>query len=178
MISKVKNILPPEINKHIITKLCNQPNWCFPHDAQDQTREEFFNNFVSDNISNSGFSLVTYDQLNNIRIDTDLNLYAEIIFYKIKQELKLNLHTISRIYWNYYDTTSVANYHVDRTEPGYKSIIYNIHTNDGGTRIRDRFFRSNEGEAIVFDSDVKHKGIAPSDYKHRFNLNIICSCAN
>ena len=97
MINKIKNILPPEINKHIITKLCNQPNWCFPHDAQDQTREEFFNNFVTNNVSNSGFSLVTYDQLNNIRIETDLNLYAEIIFYKIKQELKFNLHTISRV---------------------------------------------------------------------------------
>ena len=178
MINKVKNILPPEINKHIIIKLCNQPNWCFPHDAQGQTRDEFFNNFVSDNVSNSGFSLVTYDQLNNIKIDTNLNLYAEIIFYKIKQELKLNLHSISRIYWNYYDTTSIANYHVDRTEPGYKSIIYNIHTNDGGTRIGDKFFKSNESEAIVFDSDLKHKGVAPSNYKHRFNLNIICSCAN
>ena len=53
-----------------------------------------------------------------------LKLSLFLIFYKIKQELKLNIHTISRIYWNYYDTASVANYHVDRTEAGYKSIIY------------------------------------------------------
>jgi len=175
MIRKIKNILPPEINKHIILKLCNQPNWSFPHDVQGQTRKEFFDNFVDKNVSNSGFSLVTYDQLNNIRIETDLNLYAEIIFYKIKQESKLNLHTISRIYWNYYDTSSIANYHLDRKETGYKSIIYNIHTNDGGTQIENKFYNSNESEAIVFDSNIKHKGIAPTKNKHRFNLNIICN---
>ena len=56
---KIKNILPPEINKHIITKLCNQPNWCFPHDVENKSRDDFFNGFVDKNRSNAEFALVT-----------------------------------------------------------------------------------------------------------------------
>ncbi len=178
MIRKIKEVLPPEINKHIIKKLCNQPNWSFPHDLDNETRESFFEKFVSDNVSNCGFSLVTYDKVNDIFINTDLNLYAEIIFFIIKQKSKLNLHDISRIYWNYYDTASIANYHIDKNEKNSMSILYNLHTNDGGTHIEEKFFASNESEAIIFNSNIKHKGVAPRDYKHRFNLNIICSSDN
>jgi|TARA_R110002020_G_scaffold348523_1_gene562122 hypothetical protein len=171
---KIQNILPPEINKHIITKLCNQPNWCFPHDVENKTRKDFFNELVDKNISNAGFSLVTYDRFNDIRIETDLNLYAEIIFYFIKQKLKFNIHTLSRIYWNYYDNASVGNYHLDKNEVNYKSIIYNLHSNDGGTFIQNKFVPSKEGEAIIFSSNIKHKGTPPIKNKHRFNLNMFC----
>jgi len=172
----IKNILPNQINKHIIKKLCNQPNWCFPHDVEDKTRDIFFEEMVDKNISNSGFSLVTYDNDNNLNIKTDLNLYAEIIFYYIKQKLKSNIHSISRIYWNYYDNSSVGNYHLDNNKINYKSIIYNLHSNDGGTFIKNKFIKSEEGEAIIFDSNIRHKGVAPIKNKHRFNLNIICLC--
>jgi len=175
MIKIIKNILPPEINKNIITTLCNQQNWSFPHDIKDMTRENFLNNFVKNNISNCGFSLVTYDNFNNIHIKTELNLYGEIIFYYIKQKSKLNIFDIKRIYWNYYDQSSTGNYHKDKGEENYISIIYNLHTNDGGTYIKNKFIPSNEGEAIIFPSNIIHKGVAPIKNKHRFNLNIICS---
>jgi hypothetical protein len=175
MINIIKNILPLQINKYIINKLCNQPNWCFPHDNENKSREDFFNNLLEDNISNAGFSLVTYDNVSNINVQTDLNLYAEIIFYYIKEKLKFNIHTISRIYWNYYDNSSISNYHIDRPENNFKSIIYNLHTNDGGTYIENKFFKSNESEALIFNSNIKHKGVAPIKNKHRFNLNIICN---
>ena len=176
MINKIKNILPPEINRHIITKLCNQQNWGFPHDVESKTREDFFNEVIDKSRPNAGFALVTYDKVRKVRIETDLNLYAEIIFYFIKQKLKSNLHTISRIYWNYYDNSSAGNYHLDAQESNYKSIIYNLHSNDGGTFIKNKFIPSQEGEAIIFNSNIKHKGAPPIKNKHRFNLNMLCLC--
>ena len=70
--------------------------------------------------------------------------------------------------------TTQNNVYYDNQEiDHYASIVYNFHTNDGGTEFESGKIPSNEGEAIVFPSHIAHKGVAPVKHKWRLNLNII-----
>ena len=55
------------------------------------------NKMLDENISNAGFSFVTFDKKYNSRVNTTLNLYGDIIFYTIKNKLK-TIQTLHRIY--------------------------------------------------------------------------------
>lgn len=174
MIKKINKILPKEINRNIISILIREGNWNFADDVarfNTEKRNIFVENLIDKDFSNSGFSFVTFDRKHNINVNSSLNIFADIIFFKIKETIKIK--QIERIYWNYYDSSSEANFHVDEYEDKYKSIIYNLHTNDGGTQIENKFFPSVESQAIIFKSNFSHKGIACQSKKHRFNLNMI-----
>jgi len=175
MVTKINNILPFQTNKDIIEILINEARWKIASDwGRLNEKEKSFNvnKMLDENISNAGFSFVTFDKKYNLYVNTTLNLYGDIIFYTIKNKLK-TIQTLHRIYWNYYDTSSKAALHKDELEDGYYSIIYNLHTNDGGTEINNKFYPSIEGQALIFPSNVWHKGIASTEFKHRFNLNMI-----
>jgi hypothetical protein len=65
-------------------------------------------------------------------------------------------------------------FHQDMVEKGYVSIVYNMHDNDGGTEFKDdKFIKSKEGQAILFESNLFHRGVAPKKTNHRFSLNIL-----
>ena len=175
MVTKINNILPFQTNKDIIEILINEARWKIASDwGRLNGEEQSFNvnKMLDENISNAGFSFVTFDKKYNLYVNTTLNLYGDIIFYTIKNKLK-TIQTLYRLYWNYYDTSSKAALHKDELEDGYYSIIYNLHTNDGGTEINNKFYPSIEGQALIFPSNVWHKGIASAKSKHRFNLNMI-----
>jgi|TARA_E500000318_G_scaffold56066_1_gene52133 hypothetical protein len=175
MITKVNNILPFQTNRDIIQMLINEARWKIASDVGRFNGEKLnsdIDKMLDDDVSNAGFSCVTFDRKYNHKVNTALNLYGDIIFYTIKNKLK-TIETLYRIYWNYYDTSSKASLHKDELEEGYYSVIYNLHTNDGGTEIDNKFYPSVEGQALVFPSNVLHKGIASTKSKHRFNLNMI-----
>ena len=175
MVTKINNILPFQTNKDIIQMLINQARWKIASDVgrfEGEERNTDVNKMLDKNINNAGFSHVTFDRKFNLHLNTPLNLYGDIIFYTIKNKLK-TIQTLYRLYWNYYDTSSKAALHKDELEDGYYSIIYNLHTNDGGTEINNKFYPSIEGQALIFPSNVWHKGIASTKSKHRFNLNMI-----
>ena len=83
------------------------------------------------------------------------------------------METLQRVYWNYYDSSAEANFHKDEFEKGFVSVVYNLHTNDGGTEIEEEFYPSVGGQAIIFPSNVNHRGRPSKSTKHRFNLNMI-----
>jgi len=107
-------------------------------------------------------------------ISTKLNVYAEIILKKIVSlSPELRNHFPRRYNWNYYNRSSSGTWHPDTLEPGHVSIVYNLNTNDGGTYIGDKFVKSEEGRAIIFDSHIDHRGVGPTNDAQRYMLNIV-----
>jgi hypothetical protein len=51
--------------------------------------------------------------------------------------------------------------------------VYNITSNDGGTWIGDKFYKSEAGRAILFPSWIPHRGVGPRESRQRFILNIM-----
>jgi hypothetical protein len=158
------NILPPETNIRIIEELCNH-HWFIAFDIKnDRTKKIFFK-------KNNGFSINTVLK-GNVIVNSILNFYGYIIFDIIKEKINIKAK-IYRLYWNMYFKESETELHVDMEENGYKSIIYNLHTTDGGTEIENYFYPDKLGQAKIFDSNLLHKGIGPTKDNVRFNLNII-----
>ena len=94
----------------------------------------------------------------------------------IDEKSNFNIGLIQRIYWNMYVNSSVMEYHRDQqADNNCISIVYNLHTNDGGTNFKDYETKSSkESQAIVFKSEKLHKGIAPKKIPFRFCVNIVC----
>ena len=103
MVTKINNILPFQTNKDIIQMLINEARWKIASDVgrfEGEKPNSNANKMLDENISNAGFSHVTFDRKFNLHINTPLNLYGDIIFYTIKNKLK-TIQTLYRIYWNY-----------------------------------------------------------------------------
>ena len=170
MITKINTNIPTQTNKRIIQTLFKTTFWGF---AKDNELSHDLNK------SNQGLAMVTF-QDENIPYSPNeiLNTYAGIIFDMVQKDSFIKFKKIKRLYWNWYDQTSQGMaYHIDDPADNKYSIIYNLHTNDGGTnfKINDeiKFEKSTESEAIVFPSKIWHSGVAPTKDLHRFNLNII-----
>jgi hypothetical protein len=80
-----------------------------------------------------------------------------------------------RIMWNYYNRSSQGIMHKDQQVPGFYSMVYNLSDTDGGTEIQGEFYPGAEGSAIVFPSELDHKGFGPKIQPNRFVLNCIFS---
>jgi hypothetical protein len=163
------NILPNDLNSKIIKILLNEPNWRFGKDYE----KEIVSGVFDSAINHAGFSLISYDAVNNINIDSVLNIYADIILHFVVQAHELNKFTVQRFCWNYYMSGMQGNYHVDHDGDDRLSILYSLNTTDGGLYLGDKFYPDCEGEAKVFNSYLKHKGVGPQKHKARFNLNTI-----
>jgi len=174
MITKVKTNIPTSINKKILNYLQkNVITWQFAHDDI---------NLLKVNKPDHGFACVSFsDGVNNNRIDgfdETLNIYGGVILDIVQQQSIVKFKNIRRMYWNWYNQSSIGcQYHQDGIQDNKYSIIYNLHTNDGGTsfKIEDNiiFEKSIESEAIIFPSKIWHKGNPPIEDFNRFNLNII-----
>ena len=177
MIEIIDNILPEQTKLKIIKQLMLSNTWSFPGDDDIKVNSnEQLKNYLKLNQKNTGFMLLSYNKVHNINLNTPLNIYAEIIFDILKDKSKYNFNEALRFYWNYYDSSSQGNLHQDMTITGHYSIIYNLHTNDGGTEFKDdkkTFIKSKSGQAIIFPSEMTHRGVAPKKLNHRFNLNIV-----
>ena len=169
MITKINTNISEKTNKRIINLLYDVNTWCFGYD-----------NNLSKNLnkSNSGFiykSYTAHPEANYFSHDC-LNTYATFIMDTVDQNCFLNFKKLRRIYWNWYSPGATMKFHQDDDEDNTYSIIYNLHTNDGGTEFKynDKldFYKSNESEAFLFPSKLYHRGVAPSENLNRFVLNI------
>lgn len=84
---------------------------------------------------------------------------------------------IMRIMWNYYNRSSQGIMHKDHQEQGLHSMVYNLSDTDGGTEIQGEFFPGRAGSAIIFPSELEHRGFGPKQQPNRFVLNCIFSVA-
>jgi hypothetical protein len=173
MIETINTGLSHYTNKRIINLLYTSRAWSL---GIDDKFSDNYDQLIDD--FDTGFILPSYEKEQKNFGQTALNIYAEIICDILYNKSKIiKFKTIDRFYWNWYNQTSVTEYHQDRKESNKYSIVYNIHNNDGGTEIKINneinFYKSNIGEAVLFPSNLWHKGIAPKKNKQRFSLNII-----
>ena len=63
--------------------------------------------------------------------------------------------------------------HRDTPDQNFKSILYNLHTTDGGIKIENDFYSDKMGQAKIFNSNLIHQGFGPTNDNVRFNLNIM-----
>ncbi len=108
-----------------------------------------------------------------------LNTLAQYIFESVMARSKYEYHDIEliRILWNYYNRSSTGIYHVDKdftAERKYFSVVYHLNTCDGGTIIdHSDLIPSVSGNAMIFESNVPHRGVGPTKDPYRFVLNFL-----
>ena len=167
MIKTLDNILPHGVNRIILNELIKWKNWTIADDFSEYSSLE---RMIDQNKANTGFGIISFHRKRNIVVKTKLNDYGDIIYFALKEKYKLG--ELERLNWNYYDNSSETSEHTDETNE-YVSAVYSLHTNDGGTEVKGRFYPSVEGQAIIFDSDISHRGIPPKQDRHRFNLALV-----
>ena len=160
----LNNIVPKEINNKIINELVNS-HWFIAWDAKINRYEKIFSN------KNSGFSIETIRD-GQVQVNNLLNIYGEIIFNIIIEKLKIKAK-LDRLFWNMYLKDSEGDFHTDKKDPSFISIVYNLHTTDGGTEINGKFYKDLEGQAKIFNSNTIHRGFGPKQDNVRFNLNLV-----
>ena len=165
---------PKESNKHILSYLTGHSPWNFATDlGQDHLIRD---NITKPNGNDYGFYRRTFDNEYQHDKDDFLNTMAQTIKHMIDEKSNFNIGIIQRIYWNMYVNSSTMIYHRDKKlEDNCISIVYNLHSNDGGTNFKDyKTIRSKESQALIFKSDILHKGVAPKKIPFRFCLNMVC----
>ena len=73
------------------------------------------------------------------------------------------------------DTRRGLGFHHDITNLGdnYKTIIYYVNNNNGGTRFEDdTFVESVRNRALLFSGKISHETVTQTDTNFRFNINI------
>lgn len=160
----LNDIVPKTINNKIIHELVNH-HWFIAWDSKTSNIEKIFSN------KNCGFSVETIRD-GKINMNSVLNIYGEIIFNIILEKLDIKAE-LNRLFWNMYLKESEGDYHIDNENPNFISVVYNLHTTDGGTEIDNIFYNDLEGQAKVFNSNIIHKGFGPKQSNVRFNLNLV-----
>ena len=180
MVEKIDNILPDLANKKIIATLVNL-NWLIGFDNPKNIRERT-SFYLSEGKKDLGFYKLTYCNFKNIEekdsVSQILNAYADMIFYIINEKLNNKLKQPLRYGWNYYNQSSEGTWHTDQGLDKYLSIVYSLNNSDGGTEVKinnqSKFYKSIQGNAVLFPSNFLHRGTGPKKYRSRFNLNIVC----
>tara|TARA_R100000329_G_C7573165_1_gene202917 strand:- start:342 stop:884 length:543 start_codon:yes stop_codon:yes gene_type:complete len=175
-IERVKINFPVNSLHALIQRLVGTVRWTFAIDNKDGVNR-FISDFSNAKNTDSGFSYTSFDRTRNICDHDILNTNAQIIFDLIQEKSKiLNSKNIMRFFWNYYHRDSMCKIHTDNLNPKSTSIVYNIHSNTGGTEFfqdgKNEFIQSVQNEAIIFPSRLEHRGVAPKE-SYRFSLNII-----
>jgi hypothetical protein len=160
----MENLIPMKIHKVILEELGNC-QW-FIASKNPISRFERISLKI-----NSGFSITTVMH-GKAEFNTILNVYGNIIYESILERLKIKAN-LYRLNWNMYFPGSETSLHKDIDIMGYKSVLYSLQNTDGGIVIGDVFYPDKEGQAKIFNSDIKHKGLGPTKDNVRFNLNIM-----
>ena len=173
--------VPKELNKEVINYLGNQGRWSFVFDGNRSFSPQLSEIITSDKKTDQGMAIITYSRNNSVAgttVDHYLNHFGDWIYSFCKERSKLKIQHIERIYWNLYSPGASCLWHVDKDSGGvighYGSIVYNLHSNDGGTEFEgNQKILAKEGQAMIFPSHLRHRGVAPKKNKWRFSLNIV-----
>ena len=184
----IKNVLPKEDNIKIIKHLIRSPNWIMAYDIKRNDEETILEQgnvsikinklFDLETLHNNflnfqGMSMTTYNIEASIDNDPYLNDYAHKITEIVCKKAKIKKYKIFRFFWNFYRPSDATEWHLDRDSSGFMSFVYNLHDSDGGTEISKKIYYDKEGEAKLFKSDTKHRGLGPKKLSVRLNLNCV-----
>jgi len=177
-IEKIKIDFPIESLNLLIKYLIRKAPWGFAFDYDNQFGDLWTKNLINGQEADKGLSYVSFDKNRKINNHDVINTYALIIFEAIKQKSQMiKSNNITRFFWNYYHPLSKSTFHTDNENFKNISIIFNLHSNSGGSefKINEKieFIQSVQNEAIVFPSTILHRGVAPKNGSSRFSLNIV-----
>jgi len=178
--------VPKEINTEVINYLGNKGKWSFVLEQTPNASGQFSEIITPNKITDGGMALITYSRNNSIRNtvpDQYLNNFGDWIYFFCKERTDLKIQHLERLYWNLYSPGASCMWHIDQDLGGYVgfhgSIIYNLHTNDGGTEFEgDQKILAKEGQAVMFPSHLRHRGLPPEKNKWRVSLNIVVRIEN
>ena len=185
IIEKLKLPIPQQINLDMINYLGNNALWNFVFDWDRNDAPSFSNIIDSSETTDNGFATITYSidkSITGTREDNVMNNFGNWVYHFCRENSKkYKIKRLQRLYWNLYSQTSTCEWHTDiqlseksKYSNTHASIIYNFHDNDGGTEIKGHGLQlAKEREAIIFPSNVLHKGVGPTQNKWRLSLNII-----
>tara|TARA_R100000664_G_C2750844_1_gene138165 strand:- start:461 stop:1054 length:594 start_codon:yes stop_codon:yes gene_type:complete len=185
VIEKIKLPIPKQINLDMINYLGNNALWNFVFDWDRNDVPNFLNIIDSSETTDNGFATITYSidkSIAGTREDSVMNNFGNWVYHFCRENSKkYKIKRLQRLYWNLYSQTSKCEWHTDiqlseqnKYSNTHASIIYNFHDNDGGTEIEGQgLLPAKEREAIIFPSNVLHKGVGPTQNKWRLSLNII-----
>lgn len=160
----INNILSKDMNNLILKELINH-HWFIAFDNQNDKFNKIFSS------KNNGFSITTVSE-GKIQVNSNLNKYGKTIFDIVLKKTKIEAE-IDRFCWNMYFKNSESEIHKDREDPKCISMLYNLHTTDGGTEINKKFYKDVESQIKIYSSNILHRGIGPKKDNVRFNLNIV-----
>jgi hypothetical protein len=162
------SLFDDEFNKIVIKELKENGIWRLATDADTDGES-----------CDEGFNYLNYSQNPNSVIYPNpfLQSIGKLVFEKTVTKVESDPAKCFpvRFLYNYYNRSSSGQYHLDSTDPNSKSIVYYFNTCDGGTYVGQEFIKSESGKAVVFNSNVEHKGIGPKLDKQRYVLNVIYS---
>ena len=193
-INLLSNVLNQNIVDIIHKRLIECPRWLI---ATNRVNIDLFQR--SEQATDSGFILCSYENhekdfkfsldSNDDPVFRELNFYADLIFELCLQQCydglgfdRLPIFTnlrVARYFWNYYHNDSKGTSHIDYNENNYWSIIFYVNDcPEGGTVIIDDLGVEHivphvPGDAVIFPSTFRHRGLSPNKNHHRCCLNIL-----
>lgn len=186
-IELLENVCDDAFNRFVVKLLRDQRGWRIcPDDWDEKIASDMRKTAYAkshEEHSDTGLLLHTFNDAPYEEDDSheyeSLNTLAQFIFESVMGKSKYEYHGIElvRILWNYYNRASTGIFHVDKDFAGgkkYFSVIYHLNTCDGGTIIEKHpRIPSVAGNAIIFPSNLPHRGIGPTREPARYVLNFL-----
>jgi hypothetical protein len=190
----IKNILSKSENQQIIKYLLKTNNWMMSYDNEPKDNQVILEqgpimvqksrNMTLEDLNNifktfSGMSMTTYSRLDgmsplyNKDLDLFLNEKGRKITSIVCKKARIKNYKILRFFWNFFRPFDITDWHLDRSNSGCMSFVYNLHDSDGGTQIGKKVYKDIESSAKLFPSDTSHRGVGPKKLSFRLNLNCI-----
>ena len=124
------------------------------------------------NVQHEGFTCPAKEEDEKFSIENPVNVYAFVIVNQLSKILGFDYKEIQRIYYNYYCQNQFATEHIDSEKEDEISILYNLHTTDGGTIILGQKYQDKASQAKIFKSKWLHSSYSTVKDKGRVSLNI------
>jgi len=168
----VDAVLTNRLNETIIGLLCTQNNWSIATD---------FNKGIINGKDNTTVGMLLRTLVENKPPKNKnfeaLNSYALVITELVCKKLNIKFRNIKRFYWNYYRSNEKSEYHEDLQDSqneNFISILYALNTTDGYVEFeKGGKYPDVSGQAKIFRSTQRHRGVGPVKDNVRFNLNIV-----
>lgn len=181
------NVCDDSFNDFVVRILRDQRGWRIcPDDWDVKIQSDMQNSEYAKNLgkhSDTGLLLHTFNDApheDDVSAEYEsLNTLAQYIFESVMERSQYVYHDIElvRILWNYYNRASTGIYHVDKDFKNgkkYFSVVYHLNTCDGGTIIeKNPMIPCVAGNAIIFPSNLPHRGVGPTKDPTRFVLNFL-----
>lgn len=182
----LERVCDNQFNDYLVRFLRDQRGWRIcPDDWDIKIAADMHGTAYAKDLGEHSDTGLLLHSFNNAPQDIDdsgnyegLNILANYVFDSVMAKSRYEYHGIElvRILWNYYNRSSTGIYHVDKdfTDMKYFSIVYHLNTCDGGTIIeKNPMIPSIAGNAIIFPSNLPHRGVGPKKDPARFVLNFI-----